>query len=97
MDANGADGKRHQVFKFSRDGKVLMTLGHARASGSGPGLFDQTTDVVVGPNDDILVTGSHCDGKNNSVAASPTRSQGRRPARARYARTPAADARASLA
>src|SRR5438128_10231083 len=28
-DAGGADGKGHQVFKFSPDGKVLMTLGKA--------------------------------------------------------------------
>ena len=37
----------HQVFKFSPDGKVLMTLGSAGVSGSGPDLFDQPTDVVV--------------------------------------------------
>ena len=66
-DARGADGKGHQVFKFDSDGKVLMTLGKAGVSGSGPDLFDQPTDVVVAPAGDIFVTDSHRNGKNNRV------------------------------
>lgn len=66
-DARGGDGKGHQVFKFSPDGKVLMTLGRAGVSGSGADLFDQPTDVVVAPNGDIFVTDSHRNGKNNRV------------------------------
>ena len=45
-DARGEDGMGHQVFKFSPDGKVLMTLGKAGVSGSTADLFDQPTDVV---------------------------------------------------
>ncbi len=66
-DAQGKDGKGHQVFKFDPDGKVLMTLGKAGVSGSGPDLFDQPTDVVVAPNGDIFVTDGHRNGKNNRV------------------------------
>ena len=55
----GAAGKGHQVFKLSPAGKVLMTLGKAGVSGSGPDLFDQPTDVVIAPNGDIFVTDSH--------------------------------------
>jgi sugar lactone lactonase YvrE len=66
-DARGQDGKGHQVFKFDPNGKVLMTLGKAGVSGSGPDLFDQPTDVVVGPTGDIFVTDSHRGGKNNRV------------------------------
>ena len=66
-DARGENGKGHQVFKFSPDGKVLMTLGRAGVSGSGPELFDQPTDVLVAPNGDIFVTDSHRNGKNNRV------------------------------
>src|SRR5262245_42728299 len=66
-DARGDAGKEHQVFKFSPDGKVLMTLGKAGVSGSGPDLFDQPTDVVTAPNGNIFVTDSHRDGKNNRV------------------------------
>ena len=66
-DARGDDGKGHQVFKFSPDGRLLMTLGKAGVSGSEPGLFDQPTDVVVAPNGDIFVTDSHRNGRNNRV------------------------------
>jgi sugar lactone lactonase YvrE len=66
-DARGESGKGHQVFKFSPDGAVLMTLGKAGVSGSGPDLFDQPTDVVVSPGGDIFVTDSHRNGKNNRV------------------------------
>jgi hypothetical protein len=66
-DAGGASGKGHQVFKFNPQGKVLMTLGRAGVSGSGPDLFDQPTDVLVAPNGDIFVTDSHRNGLNNRV------------------------------
>src|SRR5258705_3110912 len=66
-DARGENGKGHQVFKFSPEGKVLMTLGRAGVSGSGPELFDQPTDVLVAPNGDVFVTDSHRNGKNNRV------------------------------
>ena len=71
-DARGTDGasgsgKGHQVFKFSPDGKVLMTLGRAGVAGSGENLFDQPTDVVVSPAGDIFVTDSHRNGRNNRV------------------------------
>jgi DNA-binding beta-propeller fold protein YncE len=66
-DARGDKGKGNQVFKFSPDGKVLLTLGRAGITGSGPDLFDQPTDVVVAPNGDIFVTDSHRNGTNNRV------------------------------
>src|SRR5262245_30088357 len=66
-DARGEGGKGHQVFKFSPDGKVIITLGKAGVSGSGADLFDQPTDVLVAPNGDIFVTDSHRNGKNNRV------------------------------
>src|SRR5687768_7359240 len=66
-DARGEKGKGHQVFKFSPQGQVLMSLGKAGVSGSGPDLFDQPTDVVVAPNGDVFVTDSHRNGTNNRV------------------------------
>ena len=66
-DARGANGTGHQVFKFDPNGKVLMTLGKAGISGSGPDVFDQPTDVVVAPSGDIFVTDSHRNGKNNRI------------------------------
>jgi DNA-binding beta-propeller fold protein YncE len=58
-DPQAKGGKGQQVFKFSPDGKLLMTLGMAGVAGAGPGMLDQPTDVVVGPNGDIFVTEGH--------------------------------------
>lgn len=61
-DAMGVAGKGHQVFKFSPDGKVLLTLGKAGVAGNGPDTFNQPTDVVVGKNGDIFVSSGHSPG-----------------------------------
>jgi predicted dienelactone hydrolase len=66
-DAGGEEGKGHQVFKFNPAGQVIMTLGKAGVSGSGPTLFDQPTDVAVAPGGEIFVTDSHRNGLNNRV------------------------------
>jgi hypothetical protein len=50
---NRKRSKGHQVFKFSRDGKVLMTLGKAGVIGNVPDTFNRPSDVVVAPNGDI--------------------------------------------
>jgi DNA-binding beta-propeller fold protein YncE len=63
-DEQGGNGKGMQVFKFSPDGKVLMTLGKAGVAGDAPGLFDQPTDVAVAANGDIFVTEGHLQGNN---------------------------------
>jgi ABC-type molybdate transport system substrate-binding protein/sugar lactone lactonase YvrE len=60
-DAGGMDGKGHQVFKFSPDGKLLMTLGRKGVAGDGPDTFNQPTDVVVAPNGDIFIADGHRD------------------------------------
>ena len=66
-DAQGKDGKGHQVFKFSPDGKVLMTLGKAGVAGEGPDVFNQPTDVVVAPNGDIFISDGHPPDSNGRV------------------------------
>ncbi len=58
-DAQGKDGKGHQVFKFSPDGKVLLTLGKAGVAGDGEDNFNAPSDVVVGANGDIFVADGH--------------------------------------
>jgi hypothetical protein len=42
-DADGKNGKGHQVVKFSPEGKVLMTLGKAGMPGDAPGYFNRPT------------------------------------------------------
>ena len=58
-DGVGKDGKGHQVFKFSPDGKLLLTLGKAGVAGSGPDEFNAPSAVLVAPNDDIFVADGH--------------------------------------
>ena len=64
-DARGEDGKGHQVFKFTPDGKLLMTLGTAGVAGDGQNTFDGPADVAVAPNGDIFVVDGH--GNNRVV------------------------------
>lgn len=53
------DGKGHQVFKFSPDGELLMTLGKAGVAGDGPDEFNMPSSVLVAPNGDIFVGDGH--------------------------------------
>src|SRR5215472_7846330 len=66
-DAQGRNGKGHQVFKFSPNGEVLMTLGKAGVAGDGPDTFNQPTDVAVAPNGTIFVADGHRETGNNRI------------------------------
>jgi streptogramin lyase len=55
----------HQVFKFSAQGKLLMTLGKAGGAAA-PDFFYQPDDVLVAPNGDIFVSEGH-GGANSRV------------------------------
>ena len=58
-DAQIKDGKGNQVFKFSPDGKLLMTLGKAGVAGAGNDVFSGPCDVAVAQNGDIFVADGH--------------------------------------
>lgn len=64
-DGQGANGKGHQVFKFSPEGKVLMALGTAGVAGDGPDTFNQPSAVAIAPNGDIFVADGH--GRNSNA------------------------------
>src|SRR5262252_7783461 len=53
----------NQVFKFSPDGKVLLTLGKPGGAAS-PDYFYQPNDVITAPNGDIFVAEGHGAGNN---------------------------------
>ena len=66
-DGLGKDGKGHQVFKFSPEGKVLLTLGKAGVAGDGPDEFNAPSAVLVAPNGDIFVGDGHGGNTNSRI------------------------------
>src|SRR5262249_50465445 len=50
--------KGHQVFKFDKNGNLLMTLGKPGGAAD-PDFFYQPNDVLVAPNGDIFVSEIH--------------------------------------
>jgi sugar lactone lactonase YvrE len=58
-DGRARDGIGQQVFKYTRDGQLVMTLGTKGVSGAGPDTFNSPTDVAVAPNGDIFVSDGH--------------------------------------
>ena len=70
-DANGEGGVGHQVFKFSSEGELLMSLGQPGVAGDEPHLFNQPTDVFVAPDGNFFVTDGHGQGNNRVVKFAP--------------------------
>jgi DNA-binding beta-propeller fold protein YncE len=56
----------HQVFKFSPDGRLLMTLGTPGGARE-PGYFYQPNDVLVAPNGDIFVSEGHSSAEGSNA------------------------------
>jgi DNA-binding beta-propeller fold protein YncE len=66
-DADGKNGKGHQVIKFSPTGKILMVLGKAGMPGDAPGYFNRPTGVAIARNGDIFVSDGHGGDSNARV------------------------------
>lgn len=62
----------HQIYKFSPDGKLLMTLGKA-GGGRGAEFFTQPNDILVAPNGDIFVVEGHSSRPDAQGVAPPAR------------------------
>lgn len=58
-DGRARDGRGQQVYKYRRDGTLVMTLGTAGVAGEAPGLFNGPCDVAVAANGDIFVADGH--------------------------------------
>jgi peptidylamidoglycolate lyase len=61
-DPSGAiwttDNGNHVVRKFSREGKLLLTLGEVNAAGAGPDHFRSPDDIVISSKGDLYVADS---------------------------------------
>ena len=66
VDGQGRNGKGQQVFKFSPEGKVLLTLGKAGEGGEGLDQFNQPSAVAIGRNGDIFVADGHTGNNTNA-------------------------------
>jgi sugar lactone lactonase YvrE len=66
-DARVGEGKGNQVFKFSPEGKVLLTLGKAGVAGTGNDVFNLPSDVIVAPSGDIFVADGHGEDSNARI------------------------------
>ncbi|MDH3422187.1 MAG: peptidyl-alpha-hydroxyglycine alpha-amidating lyase family protein [Gemmatimonadota bacterium] len=62
-DAEGnvwaSDQRGHQVFKWSPNGRLLMTIGERGEGGDPPQRLNEPTDVAIAPNGDIFITEGH--------------------------------------
>lgn len=65
VDAGVAEGKGNQIFKFSPEGEVLMTLGQPGVRGETPDLFNEPSDLTIAPNGDIYVADGHIAQRSN--------------------------------
>jgi streptogramin lyase len=66
-DGQGREGQGHQVFKFSPEGKVLMTLGKAGVPGTTEDTFNMPSSVAIAANGDIFVGDGHGGMSNNRI------------------------------
>lgn len=80
IDPDGAfwitDVGAHTVVKLDADGRVLMTLGtHGKAGqwsdAAGTQLFDEPTDVAIGPTGNVFVTQGHGRGEPKVLKFDP--------------------------
>lgn len=62
-----SEAKGHQVFKFSPEGELLMTLGKPGIPGDGPDTFNMPSAVLIAPNGDIFVGDGHGPGSNARI------------------------------
>src|ERR1043166_5623531 len=56
----------HQVYKFTPDGKLLMTLGKAGGARE-PDYFFQPNDVLVAPNGEVYVAEGHSSSQGSTA------------------------------
>jgi hypothetical protein len=57
------EGASHQVFKFTRDGQLVMTLGEHGVPGNDQSHFGGPTDIAFFPNGDFVIADGYRNGR----------------------------------
>ena len=66
IDAGVVDGEKgNQIFKFDQDGRLLIELGQPGIRGDGPTLFDEPSDLSIGPDGTLYVVDGHISPESN--------------------------------
>jgi sugar lactone lactonase YvrE len=68
IDAGVEEGvKGSQIFKYTPEGKLLITLGKpgVRANATSPDLFKEPSDIAIAPNGDLYVADGHIAPESN--------------------------------
>ncbi len=60
------ENRGHAAFKFSPDGKILMTIGKPGVSGEGTDTLGEPNAVVEGANGDLFIADGHVPHKGNA-------------------------------
>lgn len=66
-DGRAENGKGQQLYKFSAQGKLLLTLGKAGVGGDADGLFNRPSDVIVARDGTIFVADGHGADSNDRI------------------------------
>jgi DNA-binding beta-propeller fold protein YncE len=66
VDAGVVDNvKGSQIFKYSPDGRLLLSLGRPGIRGTAPDLFNEPSDLAIAPNGDLYVADGHINPASN--------------------------------
>lgn len=66
VDAGVEDGvKGNQIFKFNQQGEILIELGRPGIRGEGPDLFNEPSDLAIGPDGSIYIADGHINPESN--------------------------------
>jgi sugar lactone lactonase YvrE len=66
VDAGVEDGvKGNQIFKFNQQGEILIELGQPGIRGDSPGLFNEPSDLAIGPDGSLYIADGHINPESN--------------------------------
>ena len=62
---SNVDEKGNQIFKFNQEGEILIELGQPGIRGDTPNLFDEPSDLSIGPDGTLYIVDGHINPESN--------------------------------